>query len=226
MTKFWSVLRESLYSGLRPMHAHAMEGRMERKGNVCVGGRGFRAIFTSLRIPHSRLYWTVLSKEWTKGPRDKLHFCRVSNQKLQYSPLRSKLFTHQKSGHPEGLLPRDFTNCSSVVSLAESVVATTFYIKGREVKAYSQGSRSGRMGPGWGRAKVSQSGGPTAGIPPLWNKRETCGPGRSFPGLMGTESEQKHHPQSPKWLQTHMKEERVLTCHWAMNLDSHKSFPE
>ena len=63
MTKFWSVLRESLYSGLRPTRAHAMEGRMERKGNVCVGGRGFRAIFTSLRIPHSRLYWTVLSKE-------------------------------------------------------------------------------------------------------------------------------------------------------------------
>lgn len=42
----------------------------------------------------------------------------MSKQTLKYNPLRGKLFSHQKSGHPEELLPGDYTNLSSAVSLS------------------------------------------------------------------------------------------------------------
>lgn len=44
-------------------------------------------------------------------------------------------------------------NCSSVVSLAELVAATTVYIKGRKAKAYSQGSRNRGTGEGERRCR-------------------------------------------------------------------------
>ena len=45
--------------------------------------------------------YTVLMKRMNKGPRGIIHFHRVSNQKLKHGLLRSKLFIHQKFGHPE-----------------------------------------------------------------------------------------------------------------------------